>query len=354
MAKRPSVPTLASEILDLRYRLITREQRIEAEVYALLTRMIDEWEREVRRIIGGPLTASVEKAVVGRRAAILSSLRKITKAELRKVLDLLQTEAAGIYRDNAYRVASVLAGARAVSMTAAGVSFSAIDTPAVKAALAGPIPGLSELRSLSAVPARVEALMRKDLAGAIADGYRVDQLVAKWKNRVGAGAVSSEVRALARTSVMSASNNAHLDTYLKNKALVPRVRWEATFDRRTCVRCGSLHGREFAVDDAPPIPGHMNCRCVLLPVFSDQTLNAAVHGVGAYQSPTGGTYFRGKDRDFEKFLRSRTPDFRADFFPSELKRRAFESGRLGLADLVSRDGSIKTDDEVTRMLRRRP
>ena len=630
MAKRPSIPTLASDILDLRARLIQREQRIEAEAYTLLQSMLDEWENELKRLLGGTYRGPLDKAILGRRAAILAGLRRITTQTLRAVLGALQTETAGIYRDNLFRVASTLAGARAVSLTPVGLSFSTVDVPAVRAALASKIPGLSELRSLAGVPARVENLMRKDLARAIADGYRVDQLVTDWKNRIGAGAVVPEVRALARTAVMSASNTAHLDVYQKNKELVPKVRWEATFDRRTCVRCGSLHGREFPVNDAPPIPAHLNCvlpwvrvqsgsviaaakslyrgrvvqvrtksgsifavtekhpvltirgwvraadvhvgdqlvnsapgkrsspsvgpdhndaprpihevfrsleesvgvgsmsvpaspedlhgdgvgvdgevhvvwahgrvpteldlassqhhgelalniappfkgpgslsglgglderlrslrlsayrivgglseaeslfgrgvrhagehgrgsvprcdacgyqatandatvnpkgirdrllalpgfvsaddvvdvqfdeyaghvfdlqtasgvivceggpiihncRCVLLPVFADRGLNAAVHGVGAYQSPTGGTYFRNKDRDFEKFLRSRTPDFRADFFPSALKRKVFEGGRLSLAEMVSRDGSIKTDEEILRMLRRRP
>jgi len=629
MAKRPSIPTLAGDILDLRARLIAREQRIESEVYAILQSMLDEWEREVRRILGGGYRGTVESAVAGRRAVLLGSLRKITEREVQAVLGILGSEVAGVYRDNVYRVASALSGMRAASMTSSSVSFAAIDTPAIKAALARKIPAISELRAIAAIPARVESLMRKDLARAIADGYRVDQLVSQWKNRVGAGATVPQVRALARTAVMTASNNAHLDTYRKNRALVPRVRWEATFDRRTCMRCGSLHGREFTLADAPPIPAHLNCilpgnlvlrasvlaaakslyrgrvvevrteggcrisvtekhpvltsrgwirasevrrgddlvnhpgseressgvdphdhnvptaieevfrsleesvgvgsarvplspedlhgdadgvegevhvvwadggvpgvghtsgrehfrdrfldraamiegteplpsgrdldamlerlrlsayrvmgglgeseslglgrlrhacehcggpvsrnysvgdqsasdnapiapeefrdrllalpcgvsldcvvdvdhssysghvydlqtvsgtincggviihncRCVLLPVFADPSLNSAVHGIGAYQSPTGGTYFRNKDRDFEKFLRSRTPDFRADFFPSELKRKAFESGRLSLADMISRDGSIKTDAEVLRLLRRRP
>lgn len=629
VAKSPSIPALATDILDLRARLIAREQRIEAEVYAILRGMIDEWEREVRRILGGSYRGPVEKAVVGRRAALLGSLRKITDREVRAILGILGSEAAGIYRDNVYRVASALNGVRAVTMSSEAVSFAAIDTPVIKAALAGKIPALAELRTIAAVPARVENIMRKDLAKAIADGYRVDQLVSKWQQRLGAGASLTEVRALARTSVMTASNNAHLDTYRKNSAFVPRVRWEATFDRRTCMRCGSLHGREFPVNAAPPIPAHLNCilpgnfvstvgvlaaakslyrgrvveirtekgrtisvtekhpvltgrgwvrasevcreddlvgylgldrkaslidpdyddtpsrieqvfrsleetngvrsarvpvapedlhgdasgvdgdvhvvradglvprvlnpafgeqsghlglewapdvegtspvasdrylgavlrsvrfaayrvvgglgesealggrglrhacehcggpiagdepgpeerpskyapidaeafrdrlktlavgvpfdrvvnvehgrysghvydlqtvsgtincggviihncRCVLLPVFSDPGLNSAVHGVGAYQSPTGGTYFRNKDRDFEKFLRSRTPDFRADFFPSDLKRKTFESGRLKLSDMVNRDGTIKTDTEILRLLRRKP
>lgn len=618
-----------SEILDLRYRLIVRERRIDDQVSAILSEMILGWEREIRRILGGRSAVDVSSAVVGRRAAILSGIRKITTAELRKVIDAVRSEAASVYTDNAYRISSILSGAKATTIAVSGVSFSAIDVPTVRAAIAGPIAGLSEIRSIGKIPARVESLMRKDLARSIADGYRVDQLVSKWRDRLGAGVVASEVRSLARTAIMSASNAAHLDNYRRNRDLIPMVRWEATFDRRTCVRCGSLHGRAFPVGDAPPIPAHLNCvlpgslvstasvlaaakslyrgrvvevrteggrrisvtekhpvltsrgwvrasevrrgddlvnypgsdrepsginphdhdvptaieevfrsleesvgvgsarvppspedlhgdavgvegevhvvwadggvsgvgntsgrehlrdhnfdrapmvegsdplpsgrnldavlerlrlsayrvmgglgeseslglgrlrhacehcggpisrndsvgdqstsddtpvapeefrdrllalpcgvsldrvvnvdhssysghvydlqtvsgtincggviihncRCVLIPVFADSVLNSVVHGVGAYRSPSGGTYFRNKDRGFERFLRSRTPDFRADFFPSMFKREVFEKGRLSLADMVSRDGSIKTDDQIRAMLRRRP
>lgn len=644
--------------------------------------MISGWEREVRRIIGGRSVA-VSSAVVGRRAAILSGIRKITTAELRRVIDAVRSEAASVYTDNAYRISSILSGVNATTIAVSGVSFSAIDVPTVRAAIAGPIAGLSEIRSIGKIPARVESLLRKDLARSIADGYRVDQLVSKWRERLGAGVVASEARSLARTAIMSASNAAHLDNYRRNRDLIPMVRWEATFDRRTCVRCGSLHGRAFPVGEAPPIPAHLNCilpgnlvsrasvlaaakslyrgrvveirtsggrrisvtekhpvltsrgwvrasevrrgddlvnypgsgrellgvdpndhdvptsieevfrsleesvgvgsarvppspedlhgdadgvegevhvvwanggipgvgnasvrehlrdrdldraptvegseplssgrdldamlerlrlsayrvvgglgeseslglgrlrhacehcggpassreigcgdpsrddvsaypevvrdgefalaggvpsgdlriiegdssrsrglvpssnphpgfnevlddrlrttpeefrdllcalpcgvsldrvvdvdhssysghvydlqtvsgtincggviihncRCVLIPVFADPVLNSAVHSVGAYRSPSGGTYFRNKDRGFERFLRSRTPDFRADFFPSMLKREVFEKGRLSLADMVSRDGSIKTDDQIRAMLRRLP
>ena len=343
---------IASDILDLRARLISREARIDAEVATFLSRLIDEWEREIRRIIGGSLRGRDLGAVTSRRAVILSSLRRITKQELGNVIALVLSEARSVYRSEAYRVASAISGARPASFSVAELSFSRVDVPAVRAALAGRIPALSELKSLAGIPARTESLMRKDLARAIADGYRVDDLIKKWKARGGAGAVASEVRSLARTAVMSASNAAHVDTYRKNQDLVQGVRWEATWDRRTCLRCSSLHGREFLLSNAPPIPAHLSCRCVLLPVFIDKPLNAAVQGIGAYQTPTGGTYFRNKDRGFEKFLRGQSKDFRADFFPSDLKRSAFESKRLGLAQMVNPDGSIKTDDQIRRLLKR--
>lgn len=346
----PTVPPLAASILDLRARLISREAALDAQVAALMARLALAWESEIRRILGGRATPD---ALASRRAAILSSLRRVTEREAREVALLAGEEAAAVYRSEVYRVASLIAGRPAASYTTAAKSFASVDLPSVRAALAGKLAGLDELKSMRKVGARAESVMRRDLAAAIADGYGVDKLVAKWQARSGAGAIPGEVRSLARTSMMAASNEAHLDVYRKNRDVVAGVRFEATFDRRTCPRCGSLHGREFPLKDAPAVPLHIGCRCVLLPVFLDSSLNEAVHGVAAYRTPTGGVHFRKSDREFERFLRYQTRDFRADFFPSELKRRAFESRKLSLADMVSPDGSVRTDEQIKRLLRRK-
>lgn len=346
----PTVPPLAASILDLRARLIAREAALDAQVAALMDRLLAQWAAEARRILSGRSTAD---ALASRRAAILSSLRRLTDREAREVARLAGEEAAAVYRSEVYRVASLVASRPAASYTTAGKSFAAVDLPSVRAALAGKIPGLAQLKTIARAGGRAESVMRRDLAAAIADGYGVDKLVAKWQARSGAGALPGEVRALARTSMMAASNEAHLDVYRKNRDVVAGVRWEASFDRRTCVVCGRRHGSEWTVDKAPPLPAHLNCRCVLLPVFVDRDLNEAVHGVAAYRTPTGGVHYRRSDREFEKFLRSQGKDFRADFFPSELKRRAFESRKLSLADMVSPDGSIRTDEQIKRLLRRK-
>jgi len=346
----PTVPPLAASILDLRARLISREAALDTQVAALMARLALAWESEIRRILGGRATPD---ALASRRAAILSSLRRITDRDAHEVARLAGEEAAAVYRSEVYRVASLIASRPAAGYATAAKSFAAVDLPAVRAALAGKIQGLSQLRSIAKAGARAESVMRRDLAAAIADGYGVDKLVAKWQARSGAGAIPGEVRALARTSMMAASNEAHLDVYRKNRDVVAGVRWEASFDRRTCVICGRRHGSEWPVKDAPPLPAHLNCRCVLLPVFVDRDLNELVHGVAAYRTPTGGVHYRKSDREFERFLRQQSKDFRADFFPSELKRRAFESRKLSLADMVSPDGTVRTDEQIKRLLRRK-
>jgi len=50
---------------------------------------------------------------------------------------------------------------------------------------------------------------------------------------------------------------------------IERVEWDATLERRTCPVCASLHGKKFPIDNAPPLPRHPFCRCVLLPVVPE-------------------------------------------------------------------------------------
>lgn len=351
-----NAPTgLLRDLLDLRARLIQREAALDVQVASMLSRLYDQWEAELRAILGGGAFSKSVKEIIARRSAILQGLRRITAIEAAKVRAIVGAEAEAVYRSEVYRVASGIAKHAPASISTGGVSFSKVDVPAVRAALAmKDLPGRFEMRSLASIPARIESLMRADLATAIADGYLLTDLVKKWRARAGAGRVVGEIRSLARTSIMAASNAAHLDTYRANRDLVEGVVWESAFDRRVCLRCGALQGRQFTLDNAPPCPAHGGCRCQILPLFIDKRINRFVYNSAAYQTPTGGTYFRAVDRSFEKFLRGQTPDFRADFFPSDLKRSAFESRKLSLPDMVNRDGSIKTDDQVRRLLSKKP
>jgi len=42
---------------------------------------------------------------------------------------------------------------------------------------------------------------------------------------------------------------------------VKRVVWVTTGDERTCPECGPLNGKEFLIEERPPIPRHPACRC---------------------------------------------------------------------------------------------
>ena len=48
-----------------------------------------------------------------------------------------------------------------------------------------------------------------------------------------------------------------------------KYEWLSTLDSHTCLVCGNLDGKLFkSIEDAPAIPVHRGCRCILLPYFN--------------------------------------------------------------------------------------
>jgi hypothetical protein len=152
---------------------------------------------------------------------------------------------------------------------------------------------------------------------------------------------------------MAASNNAAVSVFQQADP-VSGLRWLATFDSRTCIVCGTLHGREWPKDDPdlPVMPAHPHCRCAWLPVFLDAAVNDAVSGeiadaVGELEAGTVPL----ASGSFEAFLRDAEPEVRADFFPSAFKRAAFEANAVSLDNLVTPDGETITDEDLAERIK---
>ena len=90
---------------------------------------------------------------------------------------------------------------------------------------------------------------------------------ARLMRRMGIEGSIPGTQGLARTILMSASNFVHERTYAANASIISGVRHLATLDGRTCLRCGPLDGKEYALDEErPTLPLHWRCRCVYVPV----------------------------------------------------------------------------------------
>ncbi len=77
----------------------------------------------------------------------------------------------------------------------------------------------------------------------------------------------AEIRAIARTAVMSLAQESHNQFWDANSEVIEGWIWDASFDYRVCPVCAPLHGKKVSVRselDNPPI--HPNCRCMVLPV----------------------------------------------------------------------------------------
>ena len=67
------------------------------------------------------------------------------------------------------------------------------------------------------------------------------------------------VEVITRTETLRAYGQGRNKFY--NQIGVKRVVWVTAGDERTCPQCGPLDGVEFLIDQAPPLPLHVQCRC---------------------------------------------------------------------------------------------
>lgn len=332
---------LEADILDLRARLILRENRFASDVRREAERAVPLWRASLTDLLAASALTGTQISELRRVSEVLRALRRITAAELFRVRSMIEGVASEVYVSEAYRLAGLL--------EPVGVNVSAslygVNTRAMAVARSGPLPGLSYEVALGRISRRVEAAMRRQLSDAIRDGYTLDRLVRQWSRPGGPGRyLAHEAENLARTGLMTASSAAARSVYDEAPDLEV-VGWNATFDRRTCPRCGNLHGRRFPKAEAPPQPAHYRCRCTYIP---------EVRGRANSRATPGDARVRGRsDGEFERWLRSRPVDLQRGFFPSRLKYSVWKSKTLTMGDLVSKDGSIRTDPEVRALLRRR-
>jgi len=69
----------------------------------------------------------------------------------------------------------------------------------------------------------------------------------------------TRVEVITRTETLRAFGQGRNKFY--DRIGVRRVVWVTAGDERTCPECGPLDGKEFPIDQAPPIPKHPQCRC---------------------------------------------------------------------------------------------
>jgi SPP1 gp7 family putative phage head morphogenesis protein len=72
---------------------------------------------------------------------------------------------------------------------------------------------------------------------------------------------------------MHALNQGQIETYRSNG--YAKLRWVATMDDKTSDICRKRNGKEYSIDNLPDIPAHPNCRCTLVPVISQATIDKA-------------------------------------------------------------------------------
>ncbi|NQT33621.1 minor capsid protein [bacterium] len=71
----------------------------------------------------------------------------------------------------------------------------------------------------------------------------------------------NRIEVITRTETLRAYGQGRNKFY--NQVGVRKIVWVTAGDERTCPECGPLDGKEFPIDQAPPIPKHPMCRCLV-------------------------------------------------------------------------------------------
>lgn len=151
-------------------------------------------------------------------------------------------------------------------------------------------------------------------------------------------------RALVHSSVLAAANRARFETFRRNSRILDGVRWLATLDGRTCVRCMAYDGQAWNFDgerlkgatmDFALPPLHWSCRCVITVIPRGGYTPAAR---ASKDEPTGAP-------SFDAFL-SRQSDAFINAALGRKRAELYRKGGLTLRDFVSGTGRELTLDEL--------
>ncbi|CAM2361092.1 minor capsid protein [Listeria seeligeri] len=154
---------------------------------------------------------------------------------------------------------------RGLSITAneLEITFSMLNEKAINQIIKEPWSGANFSKRIWKNTSELEFALNESLTNGIIQGRSVTDITKDIAKRMDVSVEQS--RALVRTEYMHALNEGQKEGY--KKAGIEEVDWYTTDDERTCKVCGKLHKKRFDIEEAPPCPGHTNCRCTYIPVI---------------------------------------------------------------------------------------
>lgn len=162
--------------------------------------------------------------------------------------------------------------------------------------------------------ARIETVIRQG----VSSGWTIDQIANNIAGTAENGyrdgvfnTTRREAVNMARTVCNGVANSAKMAFYQANDDVITGVEILSTLDGRTCPVCASLDRKRYKMDEqAPSLPLHNMCRCVLLPVtpasdFADEQRPMAkadfmAEAKRAYEEKNKGEKFSDLDDDEKK------------------------------------------------------
>lgn len=241
-------------------------KQIQKNLEEIYTRLFDNVTFEVRKLFdkandrGKWLKSDAVK--YSRMEGLLLQLGKELQFKNRAVKQFIKKEVSSVYRDDFFELGDILNDFGLLDKT----DFFKIKlTPFIKDVLAQDVQGLTYLQRANKITQNEAIQLEEQIKLSQSLGEGIPQTVKRIKNVSNIGKASS-VR-LAYTTIMAASNVAHLKAY-SDIDFIEYVVWSATLDSKTCPICGVQDQRRYKKDRAPALPAHFHCRCSWIPYIT--------------------------------------------------------------------------------------
>lgn len=164
--------------------------------------------------------------------------------------------------------------------------------------------------------ARIEAVIQQGISSGWSIDQIADNIAGTAQNGYKDGVFNTTRREavnMARTVCNGVANSAKMAFYQANDDVITGVEILSTLDGRTCPVCASLDRKRYKMDEqAPSLPLHNMCRCVLLPVtpasdFADEQRPMAkadfmAEAQRSFENKNKGQKFSDLDEDQKKKL----------------------------------------------------
>ena len=187
--------------------------------------------------------------------------------------------------------------------------------------------------------------VRRGVRTGIAAGDNAEAITARIQGQStrtgrigGVQAISKrDTTTIARSSVHTISNKAHMQVFRDNPDLSPRFRFTAVLDSRTSLICLAHDGLEYEYDDPnakiPPL--HPNCRSTIVPLidWEDLGLDCPPHVKQTRPSPKGPIQ---SDETYSDWLRRQDPPTQNRVLGPK-RADLFRQDKLDLRELVRGD-----------------
>ena len=219
----------------------------------------------------------------------------------------------------------------------------------------------------SSFDAKLKMEIRKAINTGVVKGEGYPGLVKRV--RQGFDMTKNQSLVLTRTFVSAANAEARNMMFRQNADIIKGWIWQTMGDNKVCPLCLPLHGREFKLGEGPKQPRHPMCRCASRPKtitfremgidmdeFEQELDRWVVRGkVGkdgeliVKNIDAGGTnkvlrISRAKNAD--EWLKSLSPEEKRSTTLGPTRLQMLEDGKIELNDLLRRDFSYRTLNEL--------